>query len=62
MGSGYDEELSEEEEKFFKGLTHPIAAAICELRDTSPVGSYWLTLTIIIINVLVAMLTGGYCS
>ncbi len=59
MGSGYDEELSEEEEKFFKGLTHPIAAAICELRDTSPVGSYWLTLTIIIINVLVAMLTGG---
>lgn len=59
MGSGYDEELSEEEEKFFEGLTHPIAATICELRDTSPVGNYWLTITIIIINVLVAMLTGG---
>ncbi len=60
MGYDYDEELSEEEEeKFFKGLTHPIAATICELRDTSPIGSYWLTITIIVINVLVAMLTGG---
>jgi hypothetical protein len=34
-------------------------AVKCELSDTSPVGSYPLTITLIVVNVLVAVATGG---
>jgi membrane associated rhomboid family serine protease len=61
VGFGFmslDEESGEEEE-YFRGVVGPLRATVCELQDTSPVGSYWLTKLIIVLNVLVALSTGG---
>jgi membrane associated rhomboid family serine protease len=43
----------------FEGFVGPLRATVCELRDTSPVGSYWLTKLIVVANFVVALFTGG---
>ena len=53
---GSDEESEEESSGGFVG---PLRATACELRDTSPVGSYWLTKLIVVANFVVALFTGG---
>jgi membrane associated rhomboid family serine protease len=52
----------EEEEEYFRGVVGPFKALACELKDTSPIGSYWLTKLLIVVNVLVALFTGGIIS
>jgi membrane associated rhomboid family serine protease len=50
---------SDEEEKYFRGVVDPLRATLCEFQDTSPIGSYWLTKLVIVLNILVALFTGG---
>jgi len=54
-----EEEVDLEEEKYFGGLIDVVKATLCQLKDTSPIGSYWLTVAIIIVNVIIAIATGG---
>ena len=57
--SEYSGEEGGEEEEYFRGVVGPLRATVCEFQDTSPVGSYWLTKLIIVLNILVALFTGG---
>jgi membrane associated rhomboid family serine protease len=52
-------DYSREEEEYFDRVVDWFRAVKCELSDTSPIGSYPLTITLIVVNVLVAVATGG---
>ncbi|MCC6023230.1 MAG: hypothetical protein LM600_00845, partial [Thaumarchaeota archaeon] len=58
-GGGFYGSEEEGEEESPGGFVGPLRATACELRDTSPVGSYWLTKLIVVANFVVALFTGG---
>jgi len=50
-----EESEASEEEEYFRGVVHLVKAFICELQDTSPLGSSWLTKALIIFNILFSL-------
>jgi membrane associated rhomboid family serine protease len=58
-GGGFYSSDEESEEESSGGFVGPLRATACELRDTSPVGSYRLTKLIVVANFVVALFTGG---
>jgi len=51
------EEESRRDEEYFEGWVSPLKATVCELRDTSPLGDYPLTIMIIALNIIVFIFT-----
>jgi membrane associated rhomboid family serine protease len=51
------EEESRGDEEYFEGWVSPLKATVCELRDTSPLGDYPLTIMIIALNIIVFIFT-----